>query len=144
MQIEEAKELVKKYELDFRNPKLEGFEISKNYDLFPDKSSDKYASKWPDKYYHNGRFGVYLILDEKLEVIYVGKANNIGKRLGSYFMYNKDDKSCLIRHDSWKKRPKYICSIAVSDKTWFECLSLEEYLIHNIKPIDNIRSKEYK
>jgi hypothetical protein len=143
MNIEKVIEFIEKYTLDFRNPNLKEFEKSPFYDLFPDENTSNEFLKWPNEYYHNGRFGVYLILDDVFDVIYVGKANNIGKRLGSYFKYNKQNKTCLIRHDSWKKKPKYIFSIAVENETWFECLSLEEYLIWNIQPIDNKRSKKF-
>lgn len=142
MQLEEAKKIIQDYKINFRNPNLKDFDESPIYDLFPDDSINISFLKWPDEYFHNGRFGVYLILDDNYDVIYIGKANNIGKRLGSYFMYkSKTDRSCSIRHESWKKKPKYIYSIAVENETWFECLSLEEYLIWRIQPIDNKRSK---
>ena len=79
-------------------------------------------------------------MDKDENVIYIGESKNIGKRLSDYFKY-ADDKSCQIMHNNWSKAPKYVCSIAVPGETWFERLALEEFLIYNVKLIDNIKSK---
>lgn len=140
MKIAEVKKLIQDYQLNYRNPKLKEFKISHIYDLFPNENTDENFQKWSETYYHNGRYGVYLILNNNFEVIYIGESSNIGKRLGDYFGYC-EDKSCFIKHNNWSEKPRYICSIAVESETWFERLSLEEYLIYKIKPTDNIKSK---
>ncbi len=140
MKIEEVLKHIIEYQEKYRNSDLKDFEISPIYDLFPDKNTNKEFQEWPETYKHNGRYGVYLIIDNDFDVIYIGESSNIGKRLGDYFGYC-EDKSCLIKHNNWSKKPRYICSIAVQNHTWFERLSLEEYLIYTTKPTDNIKSK---
>lgn len=140
MKLDKVKLLIEEYQLKFRNPNLSEFEISPIYDLFPTEDISKDFQKWADTYYHNGKCGVYLILNDKFEVIYVGESLNIGKRLGYYFGY-REDKSCLIKHNFWSENPRYVCSIAVENNTWFERLGLEEYLIYKIQPIDNDKGK---
>ncbi|MFV0211427.1 GIY-YIG nuclease family protein [Empedobacter falsenii] len=139
MNIAEGLELVEQFKHQFRNPNLEDFEVSPIYDLFPDTNTNPQFQKWPEEYQHNGRYGVYFILDSEDTIIYIGKANNIGKRLGNYFKYDSN-KNCEIIHENWSKKPKYLLTVAVPNKTWFECLALEEYLIWEISPIDNKRS----
>lgn len=138
MNIDKVLEFVAEFSEKFRGKNLKEFEKSKNYDLFPE-NDDTYGwrtGEWPN----NGRYGVYLIMDKDENVIYIGESKNIGKRLSDYFKY-ADDKSCQIMHNNWSKAPKYVCSIAVPSETWFERLALEEFLIYNVKPIDNIKSK---
>lgn len=140
MEIKEVIKLIKEYQYRYRNPLLKEFDISPIYDLFPDENTDKNFQKWSEKYHHNGRYGVYLILNDKYEVLYVGESSNIGKRLGDYFG-SCEDKSCFIKHNTWRDKPRYICTIAVENNLWFERLSLEEYLIYKIQPIDNKQGK---
>ncbi|MDX8558684.1 GIY-YIG nuclease family protein [Elizabethkingia sp. HX CGY] len=143
MKLNEVLSFVKTYSIEYRNPNLPDFEISQIYDLFPERNSFDENINWPAEYFHNGRYGIYLILNIEYDVIYIGKAKNIGKRLGAYFGTNKEDKTCLIKHTNWSSNPKYLCTIAVDDEIWFEALSLEEYLIWNTQPIDNKLSKNF-
>ncbi len=139
MKLTEVKKLIEEYQEKYRHTNLAKFDISSIYDLFPDKNTNKEFQKWSETYQHNGRYGVYLIMNDNFEIIYVGESNNIGKRLGNYFGYDSK-KDCLIKQ-TWSEQPRYICTIAIDNETWFERLALEEYLIYHIQPIDNVRSK---
>lgn len=143
MNINKGLELVEYYKLHFRNTNMQDYEISPIYDLFPNINSKEEHQKWPQEFLHNGRYGIYFILDEEYTIIYIGKANNIGQRLNSYFKYDSNKKGCEIISEYWTKNPRFILTVAVPNSTWFECLSLEEYLIWEISPIDNKRSKNY-
>lgn len=138
MKINKVLELVDTFSKKYRGQGIEGLERSENYDLFP-KNADTYGW-WTGEWPNNGRYGVYLIMDKDKNVIYVGESTNVGKRLGDYFQ-KLDDKSCKIVHDSWSRKPKYVCTIAVPSETWFERLALEEFLIFNVQPVDNKKSK---
>ena len=135
-QLIDVLELVNEYSEKYRGKNLGKFKISNIYDLFPD-SKDTYG--WFHEWPNNGRYGIYLIMDKDHNVIYVGESTNIGNRLGNYFQ-KLEDKSCKIVHN-WHKTPKYVCTIAVPTETWFERLALEEFLIYNVQPIDNKKSK---
>jgi hypothetical protein len=124
------------YENKYRNCNLERFKISELYDLFPDKTTEhKIDNSWPKPWTHSSKAGVYLFLDENLEVVYIGKSNQFGYRFGSYFAYD-EEKKCRIKH-SWKTFPRFVITIAVPDDSKFECTALEEYLLSTIVTSDN-------
>jgi hypothetical protein len=130
------------YESKFRHSSLPELAKANLYDLYPEKGypDPRVGYRWPEKWPHNDRAGVYVFLDENLEVLYIGKAsmhNTLGARLGMYVQYDAD-KKCELRHSSlWKGAPRYVFVIAVPEDSRFEAASLEEYLIGQIPTSDN-------
>ena len=112
-------------------------QISGTYALFPFESEMEPAHhKWPDPWPNGESPGVYLILGERMKLLYVGKAACLAKRLNEYFRYTKDDnRGCHIVHDTWVERPSFLATVAL--KRTFEASSLEEYLIHTLHPSEN-------
>ncbi|WP_042372504.1 GIY-YIG nuclease family protein [Bacteroides neonati] len=134
--LDEAKTLIHSYECKYRNPKLIPFLISDKYDLFPTDSES--VNCWPKCYPYVDRAGVYLVMDAEDNILYIGKSSvAVGRRLGRYFGYSADGKSCLIKDENWTKPPKYIVTVAVPIDSPFECASLEEFLLKEIKTSDN-------
>lgn len=132
----EVLELVKFYEDNFRNSKLERFNVSGLYDLYPEKETkQEIENSWPNVWTNNSKAGVYLFLDENLEVAYIGKSNQFGYRFGSYFGYN-EEKKCKTKNN-WKTNPRFVITIAVPDDSKFECSSFEEFLLSKITTTDN-------
>jgi hypothetical protein len=124
------------YQKNFRNSNLEKFEISDLYDLFPEKETNLTIEKsWPDKWNFCGEAGVYMFLDENLEIAYIGKTNHFGNRFGSYFS-NNDEKKCNLK-DTWKTIPRYVINVAVPSDSKFESSSLESFLLSKIVTTDN-------
>ncbi|WP_213357460.1 excinuclease ABC subunit UvrC [Chlamydiifrater phoenicopteri] len=83
--------------------------------------------------------GVYLMKDSEGEVLYVGKAKNLRKRVSSYFSASKDSRehiSHLI------KKVTDIETISVSNET--EAILLENNLIKKHSPRYNILLKDDK
>ena len=84
------------------------------------------------------RPGVYRMLDEKGEVIYVGKAKNLKKRVSSYF----SGKDCSPKQQAMVAR---IHSVDVRvTHTEGEALLLESQLIKQFKPRYNITLRDDK
>ena len=120
---------VETYQSTFRHPDLPKFEISDLYCLFPDENWS--GIQWPTTYEHTGRCGVYLMLPNEISINYIGKTSmkqNFGSRLGSYFTYADDKKTCRVNGD-WKTQPRFLLTIAVPKSMEFEAPALEEYLI---------------
>lgn len=82
--------------------------------------------------------GVYRMLDEKDEVIYVGKAKNLKKRVSSYF----SGKDCSPKQQAMVARIRSI-DIRVTH-TEGEALLLESQLIKRHKPRYNINLRDDK
>lgn len=136
--INEAMLLVDLYCNTYRHPNLPKFEISKLYNLFPGDDIIEYG--WPDIYPNATKAGVYLLLNAKQEVLYVGKSTkSLGERLSKYFKF-EDDRSCCIK-DCWSEKICYIATIAMPENSKFENASLEEFLIRYILPPDNTNLK---
>ena len=83
--------------------------------------------------------GVYLMLDEFQQVLYVGKAKNLKNRVKSYFLNsaNKTEKTMLLVQKIRDFR--YIVT-----STEVEALVLENNLIKQYKPYYNILLKDDK
>jgi len=81
--------------------------------------------------------GVYLMLNKKGEIIYVGKATSLKKRVSSYFSKAHDNKTArLVREIA---RIDYQITPSV-----LEALILEANLIKKYEPKYNIREKDDK
>ena len=138
---DDALQAIAEYERRFRRDDLKKLEISGLYALFPSTAEVAVgvAGNWPDRWPYAERAGVYLIFDEKLQVLYVGKASfksSLGGRLYNYFREDKDG-NCRIRHEGWSRPPRYVLTVAVSEDMRFEASALEECLITTLKPTDN-------
>lgn len=128
-----ARKLIEEYNRYYHT----SFNMSEPWHLFPNKYGvcEFSDQTWPC----NGRAGVYLILAEDGEVLYVGQTLSFGYRFSQYF--KNDNGNCVIRSSSWSEKPASIVVVAAPDDKQYERLSLEEYLIENLKPIDNTRGK---
>lgn len=136
----EFRERVATYQRRYRHPDLEPLKVFGLYDLFPDIGTSHADFKWPDPWPHGGSAGVYLILDENLHLVYIGKASmnsSIAIRLSSYFVFDSD-KKCKIKHPkSWEGQPRYVATVPLPDELRFEASALEEYLIATLSTTDN-------
>ncbi len=135
----EAIDMIAYYQENFRHPKMEQFCISGLYDLFPERGDTEFQikHKWPECWPNVEKGGVYMFIDVTGNVLYIGKTNKFGRRLGNYCMYN-ETKGCKLKQDTWKGQPRFVITVAVPDSTWFEAYSLEAYLIDNIPTSDNV------
>lgn len=123
-----ALELVACYQMRYNTQ----FEISPIYSLYPEEGEYGFTESWP--FHNNG--GVYLILDESKNVIYVGKADRFGRRLSDHFRVDPKG-GCRIHAQGWKNEPRYVINIKVTEERLYENLSLEGYLINILDPDDN-------
>ena len=143
VKLEDIEEKLNKYSKTYRRDDLPELKISGLYSLFPDKNPNITADvNWPNSYINGDKAGVYIILNQDMQVLYIGKAsmsNTIGGRLNSYFAYEDDKKTCKVKSQNWKGEPCFIATVAVDDSMTFEAPALEEYLIKNFSSslIDN-------
>ena len=78
---------VREREKWFSNRYSVNFSESGIYSLFPQEG--EYG--WPDPWCNGPSPGVYILLNSNEEVIYIGEAVTIGKRLGDYFRYDENN-----------------------------------------------------
>lgn len=94
---------------------------------------------WRDEYIpFRGSPGCYLFFDKEGRLLYIGKATNLGARVGSYFASSP----FAPKHGHvWSSAPHYAFIIQV-EEVW-EAPSLEEFLIRELHPTDNTRSRNW-
>lgn len=128
---------VKQYHETYRHPNLPRPEASGIYALFPEEISSLVAQyKWPDSWPNAERPGVYFIFGPNMELLYIGKASWLSRRLGTYFQFAAGRGSaCKIVHSGWKTRSRFLATVALSES--FEAAALEEYLIGRLNPAEN-------
>lgn len=82
--------------------------------------------------------GVYLMIDSKGEIIYVGKASSLKKRVSSYFTPSKQDPKTAVL-------AKMVADVDyIITTSEIEALILENNLIKKHKPRFNVRLKDDK
>ena len=126
----------------YRHPDLADLALSDLYALFPEEGEPLATMHWDQQWPNSDHAGVYLIFDKNGKLLYVGKAWALGHRLASYFQYRQprgEGNACEIVHAWTPPGPMYIATVAVPDDSKFEAASLEEYLINELKPSENVR-----
>ncbi len=117
-------------DLDKRYPRpwLGRLQISSLYDLRED---------WPDEYPNADKPGVYFLLNNEKELVYVGKAsfsNDIGSRLGKRIGYDSQRRA-LIRDPQWLSAcVRYIATVGLAAEHAFEAAAIEEFIVVNLNP----------
>lgn len=114
------------------------FNLLSKYPLFPKERECGYNVSWPG----NNHAGVYFVMTKDDEILYVGQSKNIGKRLNDHFPpQNKGlSKICTFK-EKWRKDPNYLYVATTPNDAIWERLSLEEFLIQKLNPIDNTQGK---
>jgi len=98
--------------------------ISARYDLMHD-----WPKTWPD----NERPGVYVLLNEREEILYIGKSGVcIGSRLNAHFHYGPN-REC-VPYSAELSSVRFIWTIGFPKDKWFLSTALEEYLIAELDP----------
>ena len=86
--LDEVLKLVRLYEEKYRHPSLTRFSVSNKYDLFPGK--ENMENCWPQCYPYADRPGVYLIMDDKDNVLYIGKSSVAIGRKAQFVEYQPE------------------------------------------------------
>jgi len=110
--------------------------VSDYYELFPTTLPlEKNSLKWPNKFPNFDKPGIYFILNQNREILYVGKASMnrvLEDRLGDYFRYD-ENKKCSIKYmDKWTEKPFFVATIGFDQSLSYESPCLEEYILKNI------------
>ncbi len=124
-----------RYHAEWRLQRLEPFQISGLYDLFPHKPTTvQPAFRWhPDeKWPHADSPGVYYVFDVASELLYIGQSGLLGRRL-SYWFQGKNE--CSICGTWCSAKPRFVATTPVGHH--FEAVALEAYLIQTLDPPEN-------
>ena len=138
--LKSVRAALERYQTRYRNPSLPKLELSGLYALFPsanDHPACDAERSWPDYWPDVDDPGVYFIFDRALDLLYVGKAAILGRRLSEWFQYN-ETRDCRVI-GTWSRRPEIVATARVGAA--FEACSLEEFLIAELLPSDNIAGK---
>lgn len=120
----------------YRRTDVPALEIGGALDLYPDRVPPAtFAPQltWEHPWPFNNRAGVYMIYDEALQLMYVGKVSMsrfFGHRLYEYFG-NGD--ACVPKAE-WLHPARFVINIAVPEEMPFEAPALEEFLIRKLQP----------
>jgi len=137
----DLKKELARYIRTYRNPKLGPLRLSGLYALFPEnyKTLPKgVTGRWPDDDWPNGdKAGVYIFLDSKLNVLYIGKASLLKDRFAAYFRYDDLNRCRIPDEHGWEVKPEFVATIGIPVKTAFESSAIEEYLITRLQPSEN-------
>jgi hypothetical protein len=82
---------------------------------------------WPNPWPYCGCAGVYLVVNDHNEVIYVGEAAELGRRLSDHFVGDADNR--VICKDGWNN-PSCIIAVKMPDDRKAFRKTLEEELIN--------------
>ena len=99
--------------------------------------SDPYAltpENWKNQIPFAQHPGCYLFLDEDGKLLYIGKANNLGNRVSSYYSGGR-----IPGHHKWSVPPRSFHTIRVGTPDM--AYNLEQFLIKKLLPPDNIAGK---
>ncbi len=139
--LKDIQRAVDDYSRKYRRPGMAPIKVGQPYCLFPERLGSlriELSGKWPESWPDGARKGVYLVLNRRTKVAYVGKASMssaMGSRLSAWFPGRA---SCKIK-GTWKEEPFFVATVPVPDDTPFEAAALEEYLIQKFGPPDNTR-----
>ena len=79
--------------------------------------------------------GVYFVLDQNEELLYIGQSKSLGKRLYNHFPPSSN--GCTIKEGEKLKGACYLYTTSCPKEKPWERLSLEEYLIN--EPVGGIK-----
>ena len=134
--LEDIDNLVLRFSHEYRRSELPPIRRSEIYSLFTDKIKVPNAKLyWPETWPNCSERGVYAIFSDN-DVLYIGKASlqDLGYRIGSYFVYSSDRQSAVPKKGhTWSAPPTSIVTWVVPKELFFEASALEEFLIFNLK-----------
>jgi hypothetical protein len=85
--------------------------------------------------------GVYLIFDRYDNLLYVGKADGLGVRLGAHFGWNAERTAGRVK--SAKLKDAYaVRTIGLPDESRFESTAIEAFLIRKLDPSLNVVGRD--
>jgi hypothetical protein len=127
---------VAEYVSRYRRTDLPPLEVGAALDLYPARVAPATfipQLTWEHPWPFNNRAGVYMIYDETLQLMYIGKVSMsrfFGHRLYEYFG-NGD--TCTPKME-WLHPARFVINIAVPEEMPFEAPALEEFLIRKLQP----------
>ena len=84
---------------------------------------------------HSYHAGVYFLFNRDEALLYIGKSDGLGARVGGRFMWNAYKTAGVVKDPSHRGAGVVsVRAIAFLDEHWFESAAVEAYLIDALKP----------
>ncbi|NUY04360.1 GIY-YIG nuclease family protein [Paraburkholderia youngii] len=85
--------------------------------------------------------GVYFIFDRDDNLLYIGKADGLGARLGSHFGWNTDRTAGRVKNQKLLAAHA-VRTIGLPDESRFEAPAIEAFLIRRLDPTLNVIGRD--
>jgi hypothetical protein len=118
---------------DFPRPKVGAITLSDPFRI----EEDFATSSFPN----SSAGGVYLIFDRHDYLLYIGKADGLGARLGAHFGWNADRTAGRAKNATLKDAYA-VRTIGLPDESRFEAAAIEAFLIRKLDPGLNVVGRD--
>jgi len=128
--LDDLKKSIDAFNRRFKGPEIAELKLTEPYDIVRD-----HPMKWPSA----ESKGVYCLLDDERNLLYIGKASwksYIGNRLGAHL--TSDSKKPWTSIDAKSKGARFIVTVPLADEHAFMASALEEWLVTELKPERNV------
>lgn len=85
--------------------------------------------------------GVYFVFDRDDNLLYIGKADGLGSRLGSHFGWSEDKTTGRVKNAKFNAAHA-VRTIGLPDESRFEAAAIEAFLIRRLDPSLNVIGRD--
>lgn len=121
------------FNLDFPRPKIGAISLSAAFSIVNDFASSSYPNA--------ALAGVYLIFDRDDNLLYIGKSDGLGGRLGSHFGWNSDRTAGRVKNERLADAHS-VRTIGLPKESRFEAPAIEAFLIRRLDPDLNVIGRD--
>ncbi|WP_143748219.1 GIY-YIG nuclease family protein [Burkholderia sp. JKS000303] len=124
---------ITEFNRDFPRPKMGAIVLSLPYHIVDDFAFGSFPN--------SAAAGVYLVFDREDRLLYIGKADGLGKRLGAHFGWNPDRTAGFVKNPKLENAHA-VRTIGLPAESWFEAAAIEALLIRKLDPDLNVVGRE--
>ncbi|CAM2163214.1 GIY-YIG domain-containing protein [Burkholderia cepacia] len=131
--VSDVESALSEFNKAFPRPNVGDISLSSSFRVVDDFA----ASRFPNA----ASAGVYLVFDSNDHLLYVGKADGLGARLGSHFGWNADRTAGHVKNAKLSEAYA-VRTIALPSESWFEAAAIEAFLIRRLGPSLNVVGRD--